>query len=61
MQNTGTILLETNRLILRRFRIEDAEPMFKNWASDLDVTEFLTWKPHANVEETKAVQKNRSS
>lgn len=30
MQNTGTILLETDRLILRRFRIEDAEPMFKS-------------------------------
>lgn len=55
MQHTGTIPLETDRLLLRRFRIEDAEQMFKNWASDLDVTEFLTWKPHANVEETKAV------
>lgn len=55
MQNTGTILLETDRLILRRFRIEDAELMFKNWASDPEVTEFLTWEPHADSGATKAV------
>lgn len=55
MQNIGTKTLETDRLILRRFRIEDAEPMYRNWASDLAVTEFVTWPPHADSGETKAL------
>ena len=55
MQNKGTGTLETDRLILRRFRLEDAEQMFKNWASDGRVTEFLTWPSHGDVEVTKAV------
>ena len=32
MDNTKT--LETERLILRKFNIEDAEGMFNNWATD---------------------------
>ena len=55
MQNKGTRTLETDRLILRQFRPEDAEHMFKNWASDVKVSEFLTWPPHADVEVTKTV------
>ena len=34
MKKTGTRTLETSRLILRRFTIEDADDMYKNWASD---------------------------
>lgn len=49
MQNKGTKTLETSRLILRQFLPEDAEPMFRNWASDATVTEFLTWPPHKSV------------
>ncbi|MGD9201869.1 MAG: N-acetyltransferase, partial [Chitinispirillia bacterium] len=30
----GTKQLETNRLMLRKFFIDDAENMFKNWAND---------------------------
>ncbi|MCI9370983.1 MAG: GNAT family N-acetyltransferase [Lachnospiraceae bacterium] len=55
MNNKGTKTLETDRLILRQFRHEDAENMFKNWASDSEVTKFLTWPPHPNVNATKAV------
>ena len=58
MQHTGTKTLETDRLLLRQFRIDDAEYMFKNWASDSKVTEFLTWPPHENVEVTKNVLEN---
>ncbi len=42
MKHCGTKRLETERLILRRFTAEDAEPMFRNWASDDEVTKFLT-------------------
>ena len=36
MKHLGTKYLETERLELRRFVIEDAEAMFKNWASDAE-------------------------
>lgn len=58
MQNKGTKTLETDRLVLRQFRYNDAEYMFKNWASDPKVTEFLTWPPHTNIEVTKTVLNN---
>lgn len=29
--------------------------MFENWASDAEVTRFLTWQPHASVEVTRSV------
>ena len=47
---TGTRRIETARLILRPFRIEDAEDMYENWASDSEVTRFLTWPAHGSVE-----------
>ena len=52
MNHIGTIILETDRLILRRFTIDDAEKMFDNWASDDEVTKYLTWPTHQNVEMT---------
>ncbi len=53
MNKTGTQRIETDRLILRRFRPEDAEDMFENWASDPEVTKFLTWPTHTGVDVTK--------
>ena len=50
MNKTGTRRLETERLILRRFAADDAEEMYNNWASDPEVTEFLTWPPHKSPE-----------
>ncbi len=50
-----TKCIETDRLLLRKPRIEDAEPMFKNWASDPEVTKYLTWNPHDNIEVTKII------
>ena len=48
LNHKGTITLETNRLILRRAIREDAAPMFRNWASDPEVTKYLTWPTHAD-------------
>jgi len=53
MNKTGTQRLETHRLILRQFRVEDAEDMFRNWASDPEVTRFLTWPAHQSVDVTR--------
>ena len=53
LTHKGTQTIETPRLILRRAVREDAEPMFRNWASDPEVTKYLTWPPHENVEVTQ--------
>lgn len=55
MQQKGTAALDTCRLRLRRFTPEDAEAMYRNWASDPEVTRFLTWPTHPSVDVTKAV------
>lgn len=47
--------LETERLILRPFEIEDAQAMYEGWASDPEVTKYLTWNAHKDIEETKAI------
>ena len=58
MRHLGTVNLETNRLLLRKFKIEDAEDMYNNWASDREVTKYLSWKTHSNIEETKEILKS---
>lgn len=55
MEHQGTIKIETNRLILRKFKIEDADIMYRNWASDDEVTKYLTWPTHKNVNETRSI------
>lgn len=55
MKKVGTQTIETERLILRRFTVEDAGDMYKNWASDPEVTKYLTWPPHESVEFTKSL------
>lgn len=55
MNKVGTQIIETDRLILRRFVLEDADDMYKNWASDPEVTRFLTWPTHTSVDVTKFV------
>ncbi len=57
MNKAGTQKIETQRLILRRFTIEDADDMFNNWASDPEVTRFMTWPPHSSVEVTGSLLK----
>ncbi len=55
MKHLGTKTLETPRLILRQFTAEDAQAMYENWASDPEVTRFLTWPTHSSVEVSRAV------
>ena len=53
MKAIGTQILQTNRLILRRFVESDAEAMFQNWASSAENLTFVTWNPHPDVEVTR--------
>ncbi len=55
LNHIGTKSLETNRLILRRFKMEDAQDMYNNWASDNEVTKYLTWPTHTNIDVSKQV------
>ena len=49
LTHKGTQTIETSRLILRRAIREDAEAMFRNWASDPEVTKYLTWPTYEKV------------
>ena len=55
MKHCGTQRLETDRLILRRYVKEDAMAMYKNWASDKEVTKYLTWPTHSSQDISQKV------
>lgn len=54
MNHKGTVKLETERLILRRYLPEDAEDMLRNWAQSERVTRYLTWEPYKSIEDANA-------
>lgn len=53
LTHKGTQPIHTERLLLRKFRVDDARAMFDNWANDERVTRFLTWTPHGSPDLTK--------
>ncbi|WP_123054221.1 GNAT family N-acetyltransferase [Clostridium sp. JN-1] len=55
MKNLGTVKIETERLILRKFTLSDTDDMYKNWASDDEVTKFLSWPTHKDLEVSRKV------
>lgn len=55
MKHLGTEALETERLTLRKFQLSDAEEMYRNWASNDEVTRFLTWPTHQSSHITASV------
>ncbi len=55
LTHKGTKVLTTDRLILRPFVQDDAQTMYRNWASDSEVTKFLLWPTHESVETSRAV------
>lgn len=46
-------VLHTERLMLRKPVMEDAEVIFKKYARDEETTRYLIWKPHQYFGETK--------
>lgn len=58
MQHQGTQILTTERLILRPFTLNDCSKMFENWASDPEVTKYLTWEAHLDQTITLEILKN---
>lgn len=59
MNNIGTVPLTTKRLLLRRLNKDDAQSMFNNWASDFDVTKYLSWPNYDSVSQAQAFLKYR--
>ncbi len=57
MEHLGTKELETERLLMRRFTIYDAEKMFANWANDKEVFEYWNWPYHSDIKITKNILK----
>lgn len=55
MKDLGTITIETERLILRRFTEDDVQAAYHNWCSDPETVKYLTWPAHASEEVTRAV------
>jgi ribosomal-protein-alanine N-acetyltransferase len=55
MEHKGTQVLETERLLLRPFRAEDAPAAYRNWCSEDAVTRYLTWQTHADAGVTETL------
>lgn len=53
LHHTGTVTLSTERLTLRRFRINDAEEMYRNWAADKEVAKYTLWNVNLSSSETR--------
>ena len=56
MKNT-TKKIETDRLILRKFKEDDYKPMYEYWASEEEVANGAGWPVHTDPEITKGLVK----
>ena len=55
---SGTKILETDRLILRKYELNDAIGMYNNWATDLLTNRYLSWDNHPNLDFTREIVKS---
>lgn len=52
LNHIGTKNIETNRLLLRKFKEDDGKEIFDTWLSDADVAKYMIWNSHNDLEET---------
>lgn len=52
LNHIGTKNIETNRLLLRKFKKDDVKQIFETWLSDSDVAKYMVWNAHNDMEET---------
>jgi [ribosomal protein S5]-alanine N-acetyltransferase len=45
--------LKTERLRLRKVKLADAEAIFRRYAQDPEVTKYVSWRAHKDIEETR--------
>lgn len=55
MNHMGTQTLRTDRLVLRRYTMDDVDAMYENWAKDTEVTAYLFWDAHPDTDVTREV------
>lgn len=48
-------VVQTERLRLRRVRVDDAPDLFDAYAGDERVTRYMTWRPNTSVEQVRGV------
>lgn len=53
MRQLGTKEIETERLVLRRFTIEDLTAMHDGWASREECVKYFPWNAAADMEDTE--------
>ncbi len=51
MNNIGTVNLETERLLLRKGTISDANQVYENYGKDPLVSKYVVWNQHLSVED----------
>ena len=47
--------LETDRLKLRAVTEDDTRAIYEGWATDPEVTKYMTWNPHKSIEDTRMI------
>lgn len=52
----GTVTLETERLILRKFKKDDFKDIFQ-WASNPEVNRYVSYQPHKTLADSKKIAK----
>jgi len=55
LTHTGTVTIETERLILRRFEYSDCDTVFRNWASDEHVQTMYSEPTYHTKDEVKGL------
>ena len=45
--------IKTERLRLRKAKLADAEAIFRQYAQDPEVTRYVSWRAHRNLDETR--------
>lgn len=50
--------IETERLLLRKPRLEDAPSLFAAYMQDPEVTRYTTWRPHQQVQQAEDFIRN---
>lgn len=61
LNHQGTAVLKRGNLVLRPYITGDETAMFRNWASDEEVCRYLTWTPHADADQTRALVQDWAS
>lgn len=52
LNNKGTITITTERLILRKFNLNDIGDFYNNVGNDAEVSKYVVWNRHENINVT---------